>query len=40
MKYKSIDDNIVVTSKKFKGIIKNNLQIYKKGGVNQKPQIH
>ena len=43
--YKSIDDNIVLTSKKnliykyFKGVIKDNQQIYTKGGKCQKPSI-
>jgi hypothetical protein len=33
---KRIDDNIVLTSKYFKGVIKDNYQIYKKGGKSQK----
>jgi len=32
--YKSIDDNLVLTSKYFKGVIKDLTQIYKKGGLS------
>ena len=34
--FKSIDDNIVLTSQYFKGVIKDNYQIYKKGGNKPK----
>lgn len=33
---KRIDDNIVITSKYFKGVIKDNYQIYIKGGYHAK----
>ena len=35
---KRIDDNIVYIKKYFKGVIKDNQQIYTKGGTNQKPR--